>query len=370
MWHRRAASGALPDLYRSPLTPKKPEAIAAQYRQGGKIAARTFYEATMQAAFIECHRVLKPGCPLVVVYAHKTTAGWSTLIDALRRAAFAVTEAWPLDTEMPDRVGRVRAASLATSIFIVARHRQQGITGDYLTEVRPRMQQIVASRVKDLMAAGIAGADLIIASVGAALEPYTACDEVQLPSGEPLQSAAFLDEVQKDVLETVLAAVFGVDKAGTGQIDGPSRLYVLWRYQWGEAAVDFGEALTLAQALGIEFGQGGPLVQGPGRLCDVVKGSATMRQADDRGAADTLGKRPDVGVAPLIDVLHRALYLLDHQRTEIAAMVRSSGVDESRLQTLAQALSGKTFGAARTTEQQACERLLAQWKRVTENLLL
>ena len=95
-----------------------------------------------------------------------------------------------------------------------------------------------------------------------------------------------------------------------------------------------------------------------------------MRQADDRGADDNLGKRPEVGVVSLIDLLHRALWLLDRQRTEIAAMVRSSGVDESRLQTLAQALSGKTFGTARTSEQQACERLLAQWKRVTENLLL
>ena len=60
----------------------------------------------MAAAFAEAHRVLKPGAPLVCIYAHKTTLGWATLVDALRTAGFTITEAWPLDTEMPERVGR------------------------------------------------------------------------------------------------------------------------------------------------------------------------------------------------------------------------------------------------------------------------
>ena len=57
----------------------------------------------MAAAFAEAHRVLKPGAPLVCVYAHKTTLGWATLVEALRSARFTITEAWPLDTEMPER---------------------------------------------------------------------------------------------------------------------------------------------------------------------------------------------------------------------------------------------------------------------------
>ena len=33
----------------------------------------------------EAWRVLKPDSPLVMVYAHKTTAGWSTLVEALKK---------------------------------------------------------------------------------------------------------------------------------------------------------------------------------------------------------------------------------------------------------------------------------------------
>ena len=86
------------------LTPKRNEAVVAPYRHhGSKDEARAFYEQMMAGAFAEAHRVLKPGAPLVCIYAHKTTLGWATLVDALRTAGFTITEAWPLDTEMPER---------------------------------------------------------------------------------------------------------------------------------------------------------------------------------------------------------------------------------------------------------------------------
>ena len=37
----------------------------------------------------------------------------ATLVDALRRAEFTVTEAWPLDTEMKARMVAADAAALA-----------------------------------------------------------------------------------------------------------------------------------------------------------------------------------------------------------------------------------------------------------------
>src|SRR2546425_8685930 len=40
----------------------------------------------MVQSFAEANRVLKSGGQMTVVYAHKTTLGWTTLVDALRRA--------------------------------------------------------------------------------------------------------------------------------------------------------------------------------------------------------------------------------------------------------------------------------------------
>ena len=84
---------------------------------GNKQTAISAYESMMAQAFAEAHRMLKPGGTLGVVYAHKTTLGWSTLVDAFRLAGFVVTEAWPLDTEMKARLrgdgfGRARLQHL------------------------------------------------------------------------------------------------------------------------------------------------------------------------------------------------------------------------------------------------------------------
>lgn len=102
------------------------------YRHGGdKSESRRFYERMMAQSFAEANRVLKPGGQMVVVYAHKTTLGWATLVDALRRAGFTVTETWPLDTEMKSRLVAMETASLASSIFLVAGKREGATTGSY-----------------------------------------------------------------------------------------------------------------------------------------------------------------------------------------------------------------------------------------------
>jgi putative DNA methylase len=79
VWHKRSIGPIHHEHFSSELTPKKNEAIAAKYRHGGsKDKADRAYEAMMEGAFKECNRLLRPGMPLVCVYAHKTTAGWST----------------------------------------------------------------------------------------------------------------------------------------------------------------------------------------------------------------------------------------------------------------------------------------------------
>ena len=130
VWLKRSVGFLFEEHFAGELTPKKREAIVAPYRYGGdKRAARAFYEHEMAAAFAEAHRVLKPGAPLVCVYAHKTTLGWATLVEALRQARFTITEAWPLDTEMPERSIGQGTASLASSIFLVARRRDADASG-------------------------------------------------------------------------------------------------------------------------------------------------------------------------------------------------------------------------------------------------
>src|SRR5262249_7806840 len=152
------------------LTPKRSEAIAASYRHDGdRDAAKAAYEEMMAGAFSEARRVLKAEGGLVLVYAYQTITGWSTLVEAVRRGGVCVVEAWPLDTEMPVRGVAQGNASLASSIFLVARPRAEERTGDWAHEVRPELEEIVSRRVGQLAELGITGTDLVIAAIGAGM---------------------------------------------------------------------------------------------------------------------------------------------------------------------------------------------------------
>lgn len=366
-----------PEHLGNELTPKKHEAISEPIRHGSTVNARIFYENQMARTFAEAFRVLRDGSPLVVVYAHKTTIGWSTLVDSLRRSGFVVTEAWPLDTEMAARLRGQDSAALATSLFIVARKRESTAIGDYSRDVRPQLRQIVRERVGTLRALGISGADLVIACVGAGLRAYTQFAHVELPNGEELDTSTFLDEVQREVLEVILADVMGLDEHGVSSVDKVSQYYVLARYQYGMASVDFDEANVLARGVGIELDGPRALTAGPNPLVKKTKTMVEWRDYRARGGREELGLL-DSGESALVDTLQRLLWLNDNQPAAIPQFLSQARPDAGRLKLVAEALGGKGLSAEpapgavrdeRSEEQKAIGRLLPAWKRVVEDQL-
>jgi adenine-specific DNA methylase len=121
VWLKRSVGHLYPEQFATPLTPKSEETVADAIRQGNKETARHFFEDNLARAFREMHRILKPEGIAVIVYAHKSTAGWETVVNALLDSGLVVTSAWPLNTEMQSRVRAQETASLASSIYIVAR---------------------------------------------------------------------------------------------------------------------------------------------------------------------------------------------------------------------------------------------------------
>ena len=164
------------------------------------------YEQMMFRALTEANRVLKSSGELVVVYAHKTTLGWATLVDALRRAGFTV------DGSLASRHGNCRPpagswipppslpASSLSPANATARRR-----ATMKNKSAPILEEIVRERVETLWDMGISGADLVIASVGAGLRAFTRFARVEYANGEEVPAERFLTEVETVVLETILA---------------------------------------------------------------------------------------------------------------------------------------------------------------------
>src|SRR5260370_6555212 len=210
--------------------------------------ARAAYERMMLDALREAARVLKPGGHMSVIYAHKTTLGWATLVDALRRAGFMVTEAWPLDTEKPGRLRAQDSAALASSIVLVGRKRDSESTGQYEDEVREELESVVRERVTSLWLLGVSGADLVISCVGAGLRAFTRHPRVEYKNGEEVPAERFLTEVETVVLETILARL-SEDVGGKGGryglacMDAATPFFTLWRDTYKSTLFGSGQAI-------------------------------------------------------------------------------------------------------------------------------
>lgn len=378
VWLRPTIGFLYPDHFAGQLTPKKKECVAAAYRQGGKHKAKAFYENMLYQSFREAHRVMKPRGILVVVYAHKTTLGWATLVDALRRAGYEVAEAWPLATETKARVAHRGDAALASSVFFVARKRESVKTGSYEDQVRPELESIVRERVDSLWKMGISGGDLVMAAVGAGLRAFSRFSRVEYANGEEVPAEKFLAEVEGLVLETLLEKIFGVARSGVSAVDGPSRFYVLWRYAYKASEMDAGEAIVFTYGQNVELdGQNG-LSAGSRALVEKMKGKYRLRDFTERGDDEKLGmKKDNAKAAPLIDVLHRILWVIENEPRNLSAFLDEARPDQDRLRLVAQVLAGAALSgkkddvsehtvATTPAETAALKKLVANWRSLIE----
>jgi len=382
VWLKRSMGNLYPEHFSSDLTPKKSEATALSSRFDGDMkAASSAYEEMMLAVFKEARRVLKPGGPLVVVYAHKTTLGWSTLVDALRQAGFTVSEAWPLDTEFGGRLMSQESAALASSIFLVARKREGAATGSYEEEVRPELDRIVRERVDSLWKMGVTGADLVIAADGAGLRAFTRFARVEYANGEEVPAERFLSEVETVVLETILKRlskeVGSRDGHSLAGVDPATRFYLLWRYTYRSAELDAGEAIIFANGTHVELDGPSGLSSGGRALVEKKKGKYRLLDYTERGDDEKLGIPDGDGQpVPLVDALHRTLWLMENRPGALAEFLRGAQPNREQMRLVAQALAGPALKGGEladvspSDEMAALAKLTANWRSVIEDQML
>lgn len=376
VWLRLVLGDLLPEHFATETTPKKKEAIASAVRDGGK--ARDVYETMMTQAFSRACSLLKPDGSFVCVYAHRTTAGWATLVDSIRNAGIEVIEAWPVEMEKRGRVIAIEAAALKSNIFIVGRKRHTAAdTGQYDAEVQPELQAVVRERVETLWDQGVSGADLVIACVGAGLRAFTRFARVEYANGDEVPAERFLTEVEAVVLDGILARLSkDVGSAGTSLagVDPPTRFYTLWRYTYRAGELEGGEAIIFANGTHVELDGADGLVHGARALVEKKKGKYRLRDFTERGEDERLGMPTDDGQpAPLIDALQRTLWLMEHRPRQLGEFLREAQPNREQMRLVAQALAGPALKGGElddispTGELAALAKLTANWRSVIED---
>jgi len=374
VWLKRAAGHLYPDLFSTPLTPKANEIVAYSHGEGGWEGGKRFFEDNLKRAFQEMYRVLKPDGAAVIVYAHKSTAGWETVINALLDSGLVVTGAWPLNTEMQSRLRASESAALASSIYIVARKMARQPTGFY-NDVRAELRTHLDAKLHRLWEEGIGGADFFIAAIGSAIEVFGKYERVMDYEGTVVRADRLLDEVRTIATDYAVRQILRDGFAG--EVSDLTRLYVLWRWNYGEALVPFDEARKLAQSCGVdlarEWGRGGFVrkerefvrVLGPQqRRWDE---SASRRTSETGGQSKSL-TRSIADSHEMIDVLHYVLLLWEKgRREELVQVLAETGLGRGEaFYRVAQAISETLPNESK--EKKLLDGFLAGRERVREEV--
>jgi adenine-specific DNA methylase len=284
--------------------------------EGGFQAGTDFFEEMLGKSFKEIDRVLKPNGISLIVYAHRSTAGWETMINSLLDSGLVVTGAWPLRTEKRGRLRSQESAALASSIYMIARKFQKLPTGFY-NEVRQELRTHLHVRLDKIWEEGIGGADFLISAIGFSIEVFGKYEKIIDDEGNTIRADRMLEDVRRIVTDYAVRQV--LHNGFAEEISPMTRFYVLWRWAFGDAKIDFDDAKKLAQSVGIDMPKSGNK-----GFIKKDKEFVQVLGPDERDVRDLDNSRE------LIDVLQRVLLLWKRGLSEeITRVLAESGFGRS-----------------------------------------
>lgn len=360
------------------------------------------YEDGMATAFRSKCQSLSDDGRMVIVFANKDVAAWETLISAVIRGGAVVTASWPIQTEMPNRTRGMSSAALSSSVWIVCRKRPKMAAPGWEENVLTRMKEILFDPRESLSGRnilqyyfdlGIQGPDFIWAALGPALEAYSAHPFVKKTAGGIMTVSEFLKEVRRLVLQFSLGELPGFrdvqrETQGRGEsldIDAVTQYYLLHRAYFSLTPAPAGACILFANACGknetelkivwniLEQGgkskRGRPRVEEEDELDDQVEEAPESKGNEfrllgwqERASADGLGEGRAGNAAPLIDKLHRLMFLFQQNRAaEVQQSFEAWGLaSEKAFKPLLQAVRELAVRDKQDAERRLVEALATQ----------
>lgn len=325
VWLRRTIGNQFSGIVSTPLTPKTDELVQHTARfEGGKSAAKAFYEKGMMKSFRVAHNSLSDDGRMIIVFAHKSPDAWETLVKSMITSDWVVTGSWPIATEQGSRSGAQVRSALATSLWMVCRKRPTNARAGHYGKVRREMQERITERLRYFWDVGIRGPDFVWAAIGPALESYSQYPEVRRMDGKPFTVTEFLKEVRRMVTDFALGEI--LHGANTEALDEWTRYYLMHRDYFGMADAPVGECILLAQGYGLS------LDDLSARDIGILKRTASGNKRRLLGHTERVDLPHTSGELPMIDKIHRVMNLWEQgDRALLDAYFHEQGLGENEL---------------------------------------
>lgn len=329
VWLKRSIGDLYPDVFLTELTPKEEEIVVNPAHGKDK----KFFEEMMFKALQEMKRVLKDDGIVAIFYTHKSLEGWMALIRALIRSNFVITAAWPIHTEMTNRLRAQASAALASSIVLVGRKKPKKEIGIY-QQIEQEALDSISKEAILLHKEGIKGVDLRIALIGKILSVVTKYQRILDTSGREMDVEEIIERLERKLLQATAKKLIG--NIAT-EIDQYSLFYFSYLLEYGDASVDFDTLRKLVLG-GFNMEVDDLLKK---RLVNVV--TATTKKKYYELATSAMRKLTSESIKDssiYIDVVHALLYALRTGKDEkcLQGILEASNINVKVLRGYVQSL--------------------------------
>lgn len=249
VWLRRMLHDVHPDLMNTVLTPKQDEIVADPIRHGSHDLAMKFYEERFQMTFQRICDNTPTGYPISFFYSYKqseteqdgtVSTAWEILLNRLLSAGWTVTGAWPIKTELSNRLRGRDSNALASSVVLTCRRRPDDAPVTDRRGLISALRAAMPGAVRALEGSRLAPGDLRQAMIGPGMKVYSGYARVNEPDGNRLQVRSALKLINQ-VFDEHLSQL-------DGDINADTRWCVEWYRQHGFDSASYDEATRLARA--------------------------------------------------------------------------------------------------------------------------
>jgi len=311
IWLKRCVGDFFPEIFSTPKSPKSKEAIAESTRQNNP---EEFFENMLSDSFNEIYQILKPNGIATVVYAHKTTEGWETILNSLIEAGFVVTASWPIHTEMKSRLRAAASAALASSIYMVCRKMEREEIG-FWKDIKPQIKDRVEEKLHQFWNEGIVGGDFFISAIGPGMEIYSKYERVERYSGDEVTTKDLLEYIRSITTDYVVDTL--LKDASSTEVDSASQFYLAYRWTYLDNKVEFDDARRIASGMGVELDN----FSGDDGFVKQSRKYTRVLGPQDREEVERIDN--------MVDVMHKAVLLWDEgKQDEIKELLSTTGYGE------------------------------------------
>ena len=264
---------------------------------------------------------MKPDGIACIVFAHKSTAAWETIINALLNAGLYLTASWPVHTEMITRLRSRESAALASSIYMVCRKRTEKRTA-YFNELKPQIEARIHEKLNQFWSEGIAGGDFFIAAIGPGMEIFSRYERVEKLSGDPVTTAELLDYIRSVSTDYIVRKL--LSDAASATIDNESEFYLAYRWTYLDNTVDYDNARKLASASGVSLEE----LWKPGGF--VKKTGSKIAVLGPKEREEQKIKMKITSTPSMVDVMHQSLLLWENSnKQDLTELLAQTGYADS-----------------------------------------